>query len=45
MSKVPKMLEMGGFIPSVDHAVPPDVPFENYKFCIKLLREVCEGRT
>jgi hypothetical protein len=42
MSKVPKMMEMGGFIPAVDHAVPPDVPFENYKLFVKLLREVCE---
>lgn len=41
ISKVPKLLETGGFIPAVDHAVPPDVSFENYRFFIRLLREIC----
>jgi len=30
MSKVPFLLEQGGYFPSVDHLVPPDVTFENY---------------
>ncbi len=40
MSKVPYLLETGGYFPSVDHFVPPDVPFENYVCLINLLREV-----
>ncbi len=36
--KVPILLKSGGYIPAVDHAVPPDVPFENYIFFIELLR-------
>jgi len=40
MSKVPWLLEQGGYIPSVDHAVPADVPYENYLYYIGLLREV-----
>ncbi|MDD4860116.1 MAG: uroporphyrinogen decarboxylase family protein [Dehalococcoidales bacterium] len=40
MSKVPFLLEKGGYFPSVDHGVPPDVPFENYEYFINLLREV-----
>ncbi len=40
MSKVPFLLEMGGYFPSVDHAVPPDVTFENYCYYINLMREV-----
>ena len=40
MSKVPFLLEQGGYIPSVDHLVPPDVTFENYCYYINLMREV-----
>ena len=40
MSKVPFLLEQGGYFPSVDHAVPPDVTFENYCYYINLMREV-----
>jgi uroporphyrinogen decarboxylase len=40
MSKVPWLLEQGGYIPSVDHAVPADVPYENYIYYLGLLREV-----
>jgi hypothetical protein len=25
----------------VEHAVPPDVPFEHFKHCIDLIHEVC----
>ena len=40
MSKVPFLLETGGYFPSVDHWVPPDVTFENYCYYINLMREV-----
>ncbi len=40
MSKVPFLLEQGGYFPSVDHTVPPDVTFENYCYYINLMREV-----
>jgi len=40
MSKVPFLLEQGGYFPSVDHLVPPDVIFENYCYYINLMREV-----
>ena len=40
MSKVPFLLEQGGYFPSVDHMVPPDVTFENYCYYINLMREV-----
>jgi uroporphyrinogen decarboxylase len=39
MSKVPFLLEQGGYFPSVDHLVPPDVTFENYCSYINTLRE------
>jgi len=40
MSKVPFLLETGGYFPSVDHIVPQDVTFENYCYYINLMREV-----
>ena len=40
MSKVPFLLEQGGYLPSVDHALPPDVTFENYCYFINVMREV-----
>jgi len=40
MSKVPYLVETGGFFPGIDHAIPPDVPFENYRYFINLLREI-----
>jgi hypothetical protein len=40
MSKVPFLLEKGGYFPSVDHMVPPDVPLENFCYYINLLREI-----
>jgi uroporphyrinogen decarboxylase len=40
MSKVPYLLEKGGYFPSVDHLVPPGVSFENYCYYINLLREI-----
>ena len=43
MSKVPELLEMGRFIPMVDHLTPPDVPFANYVYYVDLLRKVCGG--
>jgi len=40
MAKVPYLLETSGYFPSVDHFVPPDVPFENFVYFINTMREV-----
>lgn len=40
MSKVPFLIESGGYIPSIDHWLPPDVSFENYCYYINTMREV-----
>ena len=45
LSKVPAMLEKGGYIPHVDHAIPPDVPLENYLYYRHLLTRVVYGET
>ena len=37
---VPQLLADGGYIPTVDHAVPPDVPYENFLYYLELKREM-----
>ena len=34
------LIEEGGFVAFCDHRVPPDVPYENYVFFVKMAREV-----
>ena len=36
------MLPRGGYIPTVDHAVPPDVPYENFTYYLYLKRELLD---
>jgi len=43
MSKVPFLVETGGYFPGVDHAIPPDISLENYRYFINLLREIGGG--
>jgi len=40
MSKVPPLLKRGGYIPTPDHRVPPDVPLANYQYYLELIRQV-----
>ncbi len=34
------LIEEGGYVPGVDHAIPPDVPWENYLYYRELLIEI-----
>ncbi len=45
MSKIPQMIDKGGFIPHVDHAIPPDVPLQNYTYFRELMEMVASGET
>ena len=38
--KIPSMLKRGGYIPHIDHNVPPDVPFGNFIYYRKRLEEL-----
>jgi uroporphyrinogen decarboxylase len=38
--KMKQLIEMGGFIPHVDHRCPPDVTFDNYKYYLEKKREI-----
>jgi uroporphyrinogen decarboxylase len=37
-AKVPFMLEKGGYIPAIDHVVPPDVPIKNWLYFLERVR-------
>ena len=38
LARAERMLEHGGYVPGPDHGVPPDVPWENYKYFMEQLR-------
>lgn len=40
IEKAARMINTGGYIPYADHAVQPDVSFENYKFFRNELKKV-----
>ncbi len=42
LQKLYDLLPCGGYIPMVDHRVPPDVPLENYAYYCKRKREILE---
>ena len=40
LARLLPLVEDGGFIPHVDHRVPPDITLENYEYYLKRKREV-----
>jgi len=44
MGKLPYLLSQGGYIPHIDHGVPPDVPLKNFIYYLKLKRRIIEGK-
>ncbi len=41
MYKVPPLVKRKGYFPGVDHAVPPDISLENFRYFVELLRQLC----
>ena len=39
-AKVPWLVAQGGYIPCVDHGIPPDVPWENYVHLVELIKGI-----
>jgi uroporphyrinogen decarboxylase len=37
---VPQLLAEGGYIPTVDHTVPPDVSYSNFRYYVQLKRQL-----
>jgi uroporphyrinogen decarboxylase len=44
LRQVPTLLETGGYIPTVDHAIPPDVSYDNFRFYLELKAKIIDGR-
>ncbi len=42
MSKVPFLLEQGGYFPCIDHLVPPDITLKNYQYYVNCLRRAAD---
>ena len=42
--QAPAMLESGGYIPTVDHSIPPDVSYQNFCYYLELKRRLIEGK-
>ena len=42
-SKVPFVLKHGGYIPTIDHLVPSDVSFENFKYYRQKLNQILKN--
>ena len=40
MEMVAEMLKYGGYIPSPDHLIPPDISWENFKYYCHRLKQV-----
>lgn len=41
--KVASLIEQGGYIPTVDHTVPPDVSYSNFLYYLELKLKLLEG--
>jgi len=41
LSKVPHMIDIGGYFPGVDHGVPPDISLANFKYFLNFTRRLC----
>ena len=44
LRQVPFLLETGGYIPTIDHSVPPDVSYEDFLYYLDVKSEILEGR-
>ena len=42
--RLPPLLESGGYIPTIDHTAPPDIPYENFMCYLELKTRIAEGR-
>ena len=43
MRLYPRMMSEGGFTPEIDHAVPENVSFENYRHYQEITRKIAEN--
>jgi uroporphyrinogen decarboxylase len=41
--KLPYLLKEGGYLPTVDHGIPPEIPFEHYRHYMVRLKEYLDA--
>ena len=44
LRRIRPLIEEGGYIPHLDHFVPPDVSLANYRYYMARLSDLCHGR-
>jgi len=42
--KIVPLLETGGYIPTVDHTIPPEISLENFKYYLDLKCKIAKGK-
>jgi len=45
VARAAEMARLGGYIPGFDHLIPPDVPWENFRYAAERLKEICYTTT
>ncbi|MCX7705374.1 MAG: hypothetical protein N2115_03855 [bacterium] len=43
MRQVPYLVERGGYIPTIDHSIPPDISYENFMYYLELKKKILSG--
>ena len=44
MGKVPWLIDQGGYIPKIDHGIPPDVPLRGFLYMCEVIKAIAEER-
>lgn len=44
VARAARMAEHERYVPGFDHLIPPDVPWENYRYAVLELKKVCYGK-
>ena len=44
LSRIAPLLERGGYIPHIDHAVPEDIPWDSFRYYRERLNEIIDRR-
>lgn len=44
MERILPIIEQGGYIPTVDHSVPPDVSYENFMYYMEIKQKALQGK-
>lgn len=44
IERAARMIEKGRFVPAFDHLIPPDVPWDNFRYACERIRKICYGQ-